>query len=222
MTITFAFRQPENRIIKLSNQFIRKVIMLPISFPLDFKFKIFTPSNDFSVFDSQGNEIAYTRQKIFKIKEAIEIFRDSSRQERLYQIRADRIIDFNACYQISNEQGVNLGSVRRSGIRSLWRTHYEIFDANNQKLYDISEANPWIAVVDGLLGEILIVGFFTGYFLNPSYTIADDNNTQDYILHKTPSLMERRFRLEKTSHANHDELVTLSCMMLMLLERTKG
>ena len=52
--------------------------MLPISFPLDFKFKIFTPSNDFSVFDSQGNEIAYTRQKIFKIKEAIEIFRDKS------------------------------------------------------------------------------------------------------------------------------------------------
>lgn len=196
--------------------------MKSINFPLDFQFKIFTPSNDFSVFDAQGKEIAYTRQKMFKLKEAIEIFRDSTRKERLYQIQADRIIDFNACYQISNEQGEQLGSVRRSGMRSLWRTHYEIFNTSNVKLYDIREENPWVALIDGLLGEIPILGIFTGYFLNPRYLITTVSNKQSYVLHKTPSLMERRFRLEKTSNASNDELVTLSCMMLMLLERADG
>lgn len=196
--------------------------MMPIQFPLDFKFKILTPSNDFSVFDANGNEIAYTRQKIFKIKEGVEIFSNSNRQQRLYQIHADRIIDFNACYQISNEQGEHLGSVRRAGMRSLWQTHYEIFDANNQKQYDIREQNPWIAVADSLLGQIPILGLFTGYLMNPSYGITDTANHQAYLLSKTPSLMERRFSLSKSGHDKHDELVTLSCMMLMLMERHDG
>lgn len=196
--------------------------MQNIQFPLDFKFKIFTPSNDFSVFDAQGNEIAYTRQKIFKIKEAIEIFRNDTRKERLYQIHADRIIDFNAVYNISAENGEILGSVRRAGMRSLWRTHYEIFDAHNNKLYDIREANPWIAVVDGLIGEIPILGMFTGYFLNPSYLITDNQDNEIFELKKMPSMMERRFNLSKQATSEHDALVTLSCMMLMLLERSDG
>lgn len=193
-----------------------------LNFPLDFQFKIFTPSNDFSVMNAQGEEIAYTRQKIFKIKEAIEIFTDSSRSQRLYQINADRIIDFNACYRIRAENGVELGSVRRAGMRSLWRTHYEIFDANNVKLFDIQEENPWIAVADGLLGEIPILGWFTGYFLNPTYLITDTAGNIQYELKKTPSFMERRFSLHKSGDVAHDELVTLSCMMLMLLERADG
>lgn len=196
--------------------------MQNLNFPLDFQFKIFTPSNDFSVLNAQGEEIAYTRQKIFKIKEAIEIFTDSSRSQRLYQINADRIIDFNACYRIRAEQGAEVGSIRRSGMRSLWRTHYEVFDANNVKLYDIQEENPWVAVADSLLGDIPILGWFTGYFLNPTYLITDTSGNVQYELQKTPSFMERRFSLKKSGDAAHDELITLSCMMLMLLERADG
>ena len=58
-----------------------------------FHFKIFTPSNDFSMVDARGREVAYTRQKIFKLKEAVEIFSDTTRRTRLYRIQADRIID---------------------------------------------------------------------------------------------------------------------------------
>lgn len=193
-----------------------------LHFPLDFKFKIFTPSNDFSVFDANGKEVAYTRQKIFKLKEGIEIFQDASRRQRLYQIHADRILDFNANYRISAEDGRRLGSVRRKGMRSLWRTHYQVYDAAGQFLYDIRETNPWIAVADGLVGEIPVLGWLTGYFLNPSYSITDAGGQEAYLLKKTPSFMERRFSLEKLGSAPHDELVTLSTMMLMLLERRDG
>lgn len=196
--------------------------MQNIMFPLDFKFKIFTPSNDFCVFDAQGNQIAYMRQKMFKLKEAVEIFSDDTRSERLYQIHADRIIDFNAAYSIGAESGGKLGSVRRSGMRSLWRVHYEIFDAEGEKLYDIHEANPWIKVLDGLVGEIPVLGAFSGYFWNPSYRVTDTAGNEVFELKKTPSLAERRFSLLKHGQSGHDELVTLSCMMLMLLERAKG
>ena len=103
--------------------------MQNLRFPLNFTFKIFTPSNDFTVFDAQGEEVAYTRQKIFKIKESIEIFRNSSRNERLYTIDADRIIDFNANYTVRDAAGRTVGSVKRSGMKSLWKTSYTLSDA---------------------------------------------------------------------------------------------
>lgn len=196
--------------------------MQQMKLPLQFHFKIFTPSNDFSVLDADGREVAYTRQKIFKLKEEVEIFSDASRRERLYRIRADRIIDFNACYRIVDEQGAELGSVRRDGMRSLWRTRYQIYDADNRLLYRVQEKNPWIAVLDGLVREIPVIGAFSGYFLNPSYLITDEAEQQVYLLKKEPSWLERRFSLQKTGTAAHDELVTLSLMMLMLMERKDG
>lgn len=196
--------------------------MQNLKFPLDFKFKIFTPSNDFSVFDADGSEVAYTRQKIFKIKEGIEIFQDASRKQRLYQINADRILDFNANYRITDGSGTVLGSVRRKGMRSLWRTHYQVYGADGQKLYDIREKNPWVAVLDGLVGDLPVIGWFTGYFFNPAYGITDLSGQEAYLLKKMPSFMERSFQMEKQGRAGHDELAVLSAMMLMLLERSDG
>ena len=92
--------------------------------------------------------MAYTRQKLFKLKEAVEIFSDASRRTRLYRIQADRIIDFNACYRIVNENGEELGSIRRNGMRSLWRISYQIYDAGNRLLYEVREKNPWLAFWD--------------------------------------------------------------------------
>ena len=113
--------------------------MQNMQLPLHFHFKIFTPSNDFSAVDARGREVAYTRQKIFKLKEAVEIFSDATRRTRLYRIQADRIIDFNACYRIVNENGEELGSIRRNGMRSLWRISYQIYDAGNRLLYEVRE-----------------------------------------------------------------------------------
>ena len=173
-------------------------MMQNLRFPLNFTFKIFTPSNDFTVFDAQGEEVAYTRQRIFKIKESIEIFRNGSRNERLYTIDADRIIDFNA--------------------------NYTVRDAAGSPRYTLHEANPWIAVADGILGEIPVLGMLTGYFLNPTYTIAAPDGRETYRLKKNASFFERKFSLEKTAQApaEDDVLVLNAAMLLMLLERGDG
>ncbi len=194
--------------------------------PLQFHFKIFTPSNDFSVLDADGREVAYTRQKIFKLKDEVEVFRTSARRTLLYRMLADRIIDFNACYRIvkRNEAGMEteLGSIRRDGMRSLWRIRYQIYGADGLQRYEVREKNPWVALVDSLVGEIPVIGLLSGYFLQPSYWVSDEAGQVVYVLDKQPSLMERRFALRKTGAAGDDELVTLSLMMLMLLERSNG
>ena len=45
-----------------------------LNFPLYFHFKLLSIANDFFVRDEAGNEIAYTRQKMFKLKESIQVF----------------------------------------------------------------------------------------------------------------------------------------------------
>ncbi|WP_107879616.1 LURP-one-related/scramblase family protein [Neisseria animaloris] len=198
--------------------------MQNLQFPLNFTFKIFTPSNDFTVFDAQGREVAYTRQKIFKIKESIEIFRDGSRNERLYTIDADRIIDFNANYTVRDAAGRIIGSIKRSGMKSLWKTSYTLSDAAGSPRYTLHEENPWVAVLDGIVGEIPILGMLTGYFLNPTYTIATPDGHETYLLKKNASFFERKFSLEKTAQApaEDDVLVLNAAMLLMLLERRDG
>lgn len=198
--------------------------MQNIRFPLDFKFKIFTPSNDFSVFDADGREIAYTRQKIFKIKESVQIFRSSSDKTELYTIKADRIIDFNAVYTVRTSDGLTVGKIQRQGMKSLWKTSYVLSNAEGRQVYTIREANPWIALLDGLVGEIPLVGMLTGYFFNPSYAVETPDGREIYRLKKEPSLLERKFSLQKLVPADSgdDVLVLNAAMMLMLLERGDG
>ena len=100
-----------------------------LNYPLHFLFKIFTPSNDFTVTDNGGQEIAYTRQKIFRIKEAVEVYGNSRREQVRYTLKADRIIDFNAVYTLRDAAGQTIGKLKREGMRSLWRTSYTLLDA---------------------------------------------------------------------------------------------
>ena len=195
-----------------------------LNYPLHFLFKIFTPSNDFTVTDNGGQEIAYTRQTIFRIKEAVEVYGNSRREQVRYTLKADRIIDFNAVYTLRDAAGQTIGKLKREGMRSLWRTSYTLLDAAERPAFTIKEANPWVALADGTLSEIPIIGMFTGYFLNPTYLVTDTQGREAFRLRKEMSLMERKFSLNKTGQATPEQetLVVLGLMMLLLQERGDG
>lgn len=199
--------------------------MQNLNYPLNFQFKIFTPSNDFTVTDNSGQEVAYTRQKIFRIKEAVEVYENSRREKVRYTLKADRIIDFNAVYSLRDEQtGEWVGKLKREGVRSLWRTSYMLLDAAGNTVFTVKEENPWIAVADGVLSEIPVIGMISGYLLNPTYNVTDAHGRKVFVLQKTASLMERRFSLQKTGDATPEQetLVVLGLMMLMLQARGNG
>ena len=61
----------------------------------------------------------------------------------------------------------------------------------------IHEENGWIKVMDALLGELPLVGMFTGYFFNPSYIVARLDNTPVARLKKQPAFFEGAFGLAK-------------------------
>lgn len=199
--------------------------MKNLQFPIKFVFNVSTFANDFSALDSNGNMVAYVKQKLFKLKEDISVFNNGSPSaSEMYRIKADRWIDFSAAYSITYANGAELGKIARKGWASIWKANYEIIDQNQRLQYHIREENAWVKVMDSLLSQIPIVGIFSGYFFNPSYIVTDLNDRTIARLKKESSFWGRRFEVTKLSEFDYDddERIMLSLMMMVLLERDKG
>lgn len=198
--------------------------MTDLNFPISFDFNISTISNDFTARDAQGKVIAYVRQKMFKLKEDIEVFEDDSRTQVNYNIKADKWIDFSTAYSFTDNTGKELGKVARKGWASLWKANYDIIDQHQKPQYKIREENAWVKVADGVLGQIPILSIFTGYLFNPSYVVLDSKEQIVVRLKKEASFFGRKFTISqvKPTDADDDHRITLSLMMLVLLERRRG
>ena len=204
---------------------VNNIAIGEFEYPLIFEFKIGTLSNDFIAKDASGKTLVYVRQKMFKLKEAIQVYSNERKEEVLFTINADRIIDFNASYAFANEDGDVFGKIGRRGAKSLLKAHYEIYDSENTPEFLIKEENPWAKFWDALLGEVPLVSMFTGYMFNPRYGVKRTGQEDTVLrLSKEKSFFGRRFKLEKIGEmeSGEDERVILGLMMLSLLERRRG
>ncbi len=196
-------------------------------YPLDLSFKLISWGPQVFVRDATGREVLYVHMKALKLREDVSIFSDSSKTYQLYQIRADRVIDFSARYDFTDvSHGMSIGSIKREGMRSIWKASYNIFDPTGQPTHHVKEDNPWVKVGDALLREIPIVGMFTGYFLNPTFTLYQVGTENPVLrLKKKASFFEQAFEIvklgEPTNEAEETRLV-LALMMMVLLERARG
>lgn len=195
-----------------------------MQFPLYITFKISTISNDFRVHDADGKELAFVRQKLFKMKEEIYVFRNEDRLQLDYKIKADRWLDFSATYRFFNAQNKELGYIVRHGMKSIWKAFYQIYDENQRPGFTVNEENAFVKVFDGVFGELPIIGIFSGYFFNPSYIVTRPDGTQIVRLKKEKSFFGRRFTVNKLAAFESDEeiRILLSLMMMILLERNRG
>jgi hypothetical protein len=194
-------------------------------YPLKMVFKVISLAPQMSITDADGNLIFYVKQKFLKLKEEVLVFADREQTQVLYKINADRIIDFSARYQITDAIGNPLGAVKRRGVKSLWKAHYDIFQGSEPEPFlTIQEENVWVRVADGCINQIPILNLFAGYFFHPAYLVATLNGNNVMRLQKMPSIFEGTFKIEK--HADMDDFdekrILLSLMMMTLLERTRG
>ena len=206
-----------------------------MQYPLSLSFKVLAIAQQVTVSDAAGTVIFHVKQKAFKLKEDVTVFGDTAQTRPLYTIKADRVLDFSGRYQFTDAAtGAPVGSVKRQGMKSLWKAQYDVFapgvNANAPgaaaPLLSISEENPWIKVLDGVLGEIPVVGMFTGYLFHPAYLAARPGGSGETVLRlvKEPAFFEGRFRIEqKAALAPEEETrALLALLMLVLLERGKG
>ncbi len=192
-------------------------------YPLQLTFKLWTFAPQVSITDEQNNLIFYVKQKLFKFKESITVFADHQQNQPLYYINADRIIDFSARYDFTDTNNNYVGSVKRRGLKSIWRARYDIFDGE-VNTFNIQEKNPWIKVADALFAEIPVIGILSGYVFQPIYLVSRDDGNVVMRLEKNPSFFSRRFTIKAVDQLSdrQEQQVLLSLLMLLLLERNRG
>jgi len=196
-----------------------------IQYPLRLSFKIMALASQATVTDAAGNTVLFTKQKLFKFREHVEIFTDKSKATRLADIRTRKVIDWSARYEATDANGQPVGSVGRKGWRSIWRAHYEVFNPGDETPdYSIREENPGAKVMDSILSEIPLVGFASGYMFHPRYLASRSNGTPAMRLEKKAAFWEGRFEITKVGDLTpREELnLILSFMMLVMLERKRG
>ena len=198
-------------------------MQFPITYPLTISFKIVAFAPQFSIRDANGILLGYVKQKLFKLKEAVTVFADEAQKQPLYTINADRIIDFSARYNFATSQGSPLGSVKRQGLKSIWKSHYDIMDGDIITM-SITEENPWIKVLDALFTEIPVIGMFSGYVFHAAYVVARQDGNTVMRLEKKPAFFEGKFMVEKKGQLSEieEQRALLSLIMMLLLERTRS
>lgn len=188
-------------------------------YPLNLSFKIIAFNPQVKVTDSTGNTLMYVKQSMLALKESVRVFADESQQRELFTIKANKIIDWSAQYNIARSGGAQFGSVKRKGMKSIWKATYDIFDAAGNSIGLIHEENPWIKVLDSVVSDIP----FLGMLINPAYLIELRGQTVLY-LKKQPAFFEGKFILEQRGQfGDEDEqLLLTSVIMALLLERQRG
>ena len=196
-----------------------------MNYPLELNFKIAALAPQIYVTDAKGETICYVKQKLFKLKEAIQVFSDESKTRQIASIKANKVLDWSARYFFTDTEGNEVGSVGRQGMRSLWRARYDIFNPGDDVTdFKIQEENPGAKIMDSLLGEIPILGFLTGYFFHPKYIATRSDGTPVMRVTKQPAFFEGKFTMEKLADLTPQEELNMvySFLMLLLLERRKG
>ncbi len=195
-----------------------------MNFPLTLSFKILALASQIHVQDGAGATVAYVKQKLLKLREDIDVFADKEQTRLQYNIKADRVIDFSARYNITRAEGGAVGSLKRKGMRSLWRANYEIFNGAGEHVMTINEENVWVKIWDSLFGEIPVIGMLSGYIFHPAYRVSDAQGRQVARLVKKPALFEGKFELSRqdTLRPEDETLVLLSLLTMTLLERARG
>jgi hypothetical protein len=200
---------------------------MAISYPLTTTFKLLALSPEVTVRDSNQNIMLQVKQKALTLREETTVFADEQKTLPLYKMLADRVMGFRAVHRITRlSDNALVGSVKATGFRSLWRTQYDVADSSDKTILTVREENPWIKVIDELVGEIPLVGFIIASFINPTYLMTDEHGTALYRITKKRSLIERNFiceQIAQDSHPNVDErLVALALIQVIFLEHHRG
>ena len=108
-------------------------------------FRLFGAGFTLETFD--GRPLAVSEQKAFKLKEDIRVKDAGPGGAELLRIRADRIIDFSAAYQVEDVQtGDHIGTLRRKGWSSMFRDSWEILDGDGVVRGKVTEESTWKAM----------------------------------------------------------------------------
>lgn len=107
-------------------------------------FKIFGAG--FHIYNADGTLAGYCKQKAFRLREDLRVYKDESQSQELLVIRTQQIIDFGATYEVVLPGGEAIGAFRRRGVRGIFRDKWDALGPSGQPIGSIDEESAWKAV----------------------------------------------------------------------------
>ena len=86
----------------------------------------------FRFYDPAGNQVMFSEQKMFKLREDIRVYADENKTQEVLSIKARQFMDFSAAYDVVDTAlNQKVGVLRRKGLRSILRDEWEVLDASD-------------------------------------------------------------------------------------------
>ncbi|QKK08521.1 MAG: hypothetical protein HND58_10290 [Planctomycetota bacterium] len=101
----------------------------------------------FHVFDENGQVVAYCQQKAFKLREDIRLYTSESKTETLLTMKARSVIDFGVTFDITLPSGESIGSLRRKGLKSMFRDSWLLYSPAGVELATMREDSGTMAIL---------------------------------------------------------------------------
>jgi hypothetical protein len=109
-----------------------------------------------------GDEpVAFVEQKRMKLKEDLRAYSDDSKTAEVFRIKAHQVWDPRARYTVTDGSGQKIGGLKKRFGRSLLRSTWEIYDAQDNQIGWAQESSAGVALFrrfKDLLGVIPFVG----------------------------------------------------------------
>lgn len=114
----------------------------------------------FHVYDPAGNVVFYSKMKAFKLKEDIRVYGSEEMTEEVLTIRARRILDFSATYDVvDTASGTTVGALRRKGMASMLRDEWVFLGPGDVELGTIREDSILMAMLRRFLSNLIPQNF---------------------------------------------------------------
>jgi uncharacterized protein YxjI len=195
-----------------------------MQYPVILSFKKIALAKQATLSDAANAPIAYARQKILKLKEELEVFKDKTKSERVCTIKATKVIDFRSAYNFVAENEQSFGSIKREGLKSIWKATYLLNDAGENHYATIREEKPFAKIMDALAGQLPGVGMICNYIFNPSYIITTEEGAELFRITKEPSFWGGLFKIDKLAEVDSSEEIRcmMGLLMMIFLEQSRG
>lgn len=202
-----------------------------LSYPLELSYKNFSPVTRMQVVDAKDQRVAYLEKKLFDVSEDVTVYADKDRQHPLFHIKEEELVGADATYKLSAPDKQFMSTIKNKGIKSFWKSTYEILDEKGEQIGTIYQENPWVALANGLISsplDWLPIPFFDnvsesldGLLFSPVYIVSLGDRPV-MRLKKLRSLLKGKFHLEKLVDLNDSEENTLffGIVTTVLLERS--
>ena len=142
--------------------------------------------------ETPGPAFCFVRQKPFKFKEDIRFYTDEGRSMELMRIKARQRFDPTARYDVTSADGSKIGGIQKVFGRSLLRSTYTIFDAQDTEVAIATEKSLGVALLRRLVGFIPYIENFANWLPIPYHfvflqgeKVLGDHKRQMFKFHDT-------------------------------------